>query len=92
MDLSYHSNLSHLDLRFNNIPSLAPWERDVIDSLQVAGPRPVELLLYGNPLSCQCSALGFVQWLGVTRAELDEGGDYVCLTEGGAMATTGKVR
>lgn len=85
LDLSFHGNLSHLDLRFNSIPSLPQWQRDVIDSL-VAG-RPLELLLYGNPLSCQCSALGFVQWLGGTRAELDEGGNYTCLTEDGDMST-----
>ena len=54
-------NFTTIDLSLNKIISLDSRSRQSLDHWY-RFHRSVNLVLYGNPLSCSCSSLDFVQW------------------------------
>ena len=71
LNVSYVHTLSILDLRFNDIKYLDPESRQRVELLyknhkhgEQLGQKKTNLriLLEGNPFTCSCEALGFLQW------------------------------
>jgi Leucine-rich repeat (LRR) protein len=89
LDLSFHPNLTLLDLSDNRPSVLSETARFSLDSLAATQRQPLHLHLHGNPLACTCATVEFMRWLGTTRVSLDRGGDYTCVTDSGHLSSTG---
>jgi hypothetical protein len=89
LDLSFHPNLTLLDLSDNRLSMLSEAARFSLDSLAATQRQPLHLHLQGNPLACTCAMVEFMRWLGTTRVALDRGGDYTCVTDSGQLSSTG---
>ena len=86
-DISYLLNLSFLDLRFNAINYLDKQSQTFLDNLYNSQKQlhnttfnniSVQVLLDGNPLSCTCESLEFLQWFVVSPIFLDIRHNYHC--------------
>ena len=71
LNVSYLHELSVLNLRFNEIQYLDPRSRQNVERLYKNHERrqqldqrstPLQVLLEGNPFTCSCEALEFLQW------------------------------
>ncbi|MEW8545311.1 MAG: hypothetical protein AB2693_17455 [Candidatus Thiodiazotropha sp.] len=70
-NITHLLNLTVLDLRFNLIQAFNENSRRFLDSLyenqaKAQSNKSFKLLLEGNPLSCDCSSLEFLQWFTVS--------------------------
>ncbi|KAK7115736.1 toll-like receptor 3 [Littorina saxatilis] len=88
LKLDQHHNLSVLDLSHNVITHLEAEDRHAIDRLALSRAQPFFLHLHGNPLACTCDTLLFIRWLSETRALLDQGGNYTCVSDDGSLQST----
>lgn len=89
-NISHLINLTTLDLRFNSIKAFNETSRRFLTSLyenQTEAHNNVsfELLLEGNPLSCECSSLEFLQWFMSSPILTNTRHNYHCSLEGQEM-------
>ncbi|XP_046570528.1 toll-like receptor 3 [Haliotis rubra] len=75
-----------LDMSVNSITF---FDDDTIEMLENLGKKnKLVLKLTGNPFSCSCKSLAFVQWIFSSSVTFDSNGNYSCVTEFGVLTTT----
>ena len=67
-EVAHLLQLKLLDLRFNNIEALDVVSRESLNAvytnqMNANKTETVQVLLHGNPFTCQCRHLSFLQWL-----------------------------
>ncbi|XP_046556584.1 toll-like receptor 4 [Haliotis rubra] len=78
-----------LDMSVNSITF---FDDDTIEMLENLGKKnKLVLKLTGNPFSCSCKSLAFVQWIFSSSVTFDSNGNYSCVTEFGVLTTTNTV-
>ncbi|XP_046557716.1 toll-like receptor 4 [Haliotis rubra] len=80
-------SLKNLDLSFNALSSLPERDMNALDNI-VENWEDFNLHLKGNTFVCSCFSLGFIQWLQATKVNLDNRGNYSCLTNEGLTSNT----
>ena len=94
LNVSNLQKLELLDLRYNDIHYLDAQSRQKIDFLNDNHKRglqfghnntQVQVLLEGNPFSCQCEALKFLQWFVTSRIS---NSSYTCDVDGRTISMT----
>ena len=89
LDIKDMSYLSMLDLSGNSLSSLDDATMTALD--KIAEPnsnKTFSLMLESNLIFCGCSNLRFIQWLFETSVKLDNGGNYICISENGSITNT----
>ncbi|XP_046346246.1 toll-like receptor 4 isoform X2 [Haliotis rufescens] len=82
-------DLRVLDLSLN---AITYFDDDTMELLETLGERNKLILkLDGNPISCSCQSLMFIQWIFTSSVTFDRNGSYSCVTEYGVLATTDTV-
>ncbi|CAG5131211.1 unnamed protein product [Candidula unifasciata] len=84
-NLGHTPKLRTLDLRENSLTTLESHEIDHIDSLATHSVG-FKLLIAGNIFSCGCNNLRFLIWLQTTSVNLDDGGQFTCLSDDGQLS------
>ena len=89
-NISHLVNLTILDLRFNFIKAFNETSRRFLTSLYENQTRAhnnlsFELLLEGNPLSCECSSLEFLHWFISSPILTKTRHSYQCSLQGQEM-------
>jgi hypothetical protein len=87
LDLSFHANLTLLDLSNNRLLVLSEATRNSMDTLAARQRQPFQLRLHGNLLACTCATLDFLRWIGTTRVALDVDDDLTCVTDSGQLSS-----
>ncbi|XP_046565407.1 toll-like receptor 4 [Haliotis rubra] len=81
--------LSVLDLSLN---AITYFDDDTMEMLEILGQRNKLILkLDGNPLSCSCQSLMFIQWMFTSSVTFDRNATYSCVTEYAVFTTTHRV-
>ena len=81
--------LELLDLSYNRLSSLSLETRSTLDKLD-GDPEHrtkdhISLNLAGNPISCSCTNILFLQWLARTELHLENVEDFKCITDSGQL-------
>ena len=85
--LSHLHNMKYLDLSFNAIKRLDERSRQALDalvvsSLQLHTIRELNISLEGNPFSCDCESLPFLEWFVASAIFTFTRHTYQCQLEG----------
>ena len=89
-NITHLLNLIILDLRFNLIKSFKRPSRQFLDSMhgneaKIQNNKTFRLSFEGNPLSCECSSLEFLQWFTVSPVFQETRHNYRCSLNGQEM-------
>ena len=86
-NFSYLNDLSVLDMRFNKIKYLDSGSRQMVDLMYANNyleknfgkNTTLQILLEGNPFTCRCEALGFLEWF---MSSPIVNSSYTCVIDG----------
>lgn len=76
-------SLSHLDLSYNSLTHLRTSE--TLWLVKLSAQTDISVHLQGNPLSCSCSTVEFLQWLIETEVEIYEREALTCTFTNGTL-------
>ncbi|XP_067681566.1 toll-like receptor 4 [Haliotis asinina] len=86
---SIPKSLTFLDMSSNSLTYISNEEMNTLDTFSYG--HALTLKLGGNPISCSCRSLTFIRWLSSTVIALDQGSNYTCVDEEGAITSTTEV-
>ncbi|XP_041351395.1 toll-like receptor 4 [Gigantopelta aegis] len=89
IDTKSTPSLSTLDLSDNSLSELDAATTAALDKLvDRDSKKGLSLMLENNLMFCGCSSQRFILWLFETPVQLDNGGNYKCISENGSVTTT----
>ncbi|XP_041374618.1 toll-like receptor 4 [Gigantopelta aegis] len=84
--------LSILDLSDNSLSFLGDTTMAELDKMvEPDSNKSFSLMLKNNFMFCGCSSQRFILWLFETPVQLDNGGNYKCISQNGSITTTGDI-